>query len=120
MKSNQTNSVDLDALFAAEIDDPIVPSSEFLARVMGDAEQTQAEFSASQLVTVSGKSFWQSLMGAIGGWSTIAGLATATITGVWIGVSPPSGLDTLTDTVLGESFGYSDYLPDLDSVLTEG
>lgn len=120
MKNNQTNSVDLDALFAAEIDAPIAPSSEFLARVMGDADRIQSEFSSSQAESVSGNSIWQSLVAAIGGWTTVAGLATATVAGVWIGVSPPSGLDILTDTVLGESFGYSDYLPNLDSVLTEG
>lgn len=120
MKNDQINPVELDALFSAEKEASLEPSPEFLARIIDDAVQVQSEFQSGAVEPVASNSFWQALVAAVGGWATVAGLATATVAGVWIGMSPPSGLETLTETVLGASLGYSDYLPNLDSVLTEG
>lgn len=120
MSEHQTNPVDLDALFAAEMGNPIEPSADFLSRIMDDAMTTQAGFNVQESEPVVEQSLWGSIVGIIGGWPTLAGLATATVAGVWIGISPPESLNTLTDSVVGTSFGYSDYLPNLDSVLTEG
>lgn len=120
MKNDKLDSVDLDALFAVERNAPVVPSSDFLAQIMQDAVEVQAQFTPLEAKSAAQFGLWQSLVAAIGGWPTVAGLATATVAGIWIGISPPSGLDTLTESVMGTSFGYSDYLPNLDSVLAEG
>jgi hypothetical protein len=41
---------------------------------------------------------WQA---AIGGWPALAGLAAATLAGVWIGAAPPAGLTALVADLAG-------------------
>ncbi|WP_380057676.1 hypothetical protein ACFE33_04880 [Falsihalocynthiibacter sp. SS001] len=119
MSEHDKSQVDLDALFAAEMNDTIEPSADLMARVLADAQEVQKSFAAVSPASPR-QSIWRGMLAAVGGWPTFAGLATATIAGVWLGVSPPQGIDTLTDTMLGNSFEYSDYLPSFDSVLMEG
>lgn len=38
-------------------------------------------------------------LSAIGGWPAIAGMAAATLAGVWIGVSPPAGLNDVAEII---------------------
>ncbi|AML51602.1 hypothetical protein [Falsihalocynthiibacter arcticus] len=120
MSDHRTDPFDLDSFFEAEKKDTSEPSAEFLANVLADATLVQNQLGLANKAPKTSTGFWRTLNAVLGGWPTFAGLATATIAGVWIGVSPPQGLDTLTDSVLGNSFDYSDYLPSFDSVLTEG
>lgn len=120
MSDQRSDPFDLEALFEAEKGNSLEPSDDFLTRVMADAKQVQTGFATAQATPIVSVGFWATLSAALGGWPTFAGLATATVAGVWIGVSPPQGLDSLTDSVLGNSLDYSDYLPGFDSVLTEG
>lgn len=120
MSDHRNVPFDLEAFFEAEKNNPPEISTEFLAKIEADASDIQAGFDQNTVASDVTPSFWAALTAAIGGWPTIAGLATATVAGLWIGISPPQGLDSLTETILGSSQEYSDYLPNFDSVLTEG
>lgn len=68
-----------------------------------------------------------SWLATLGGWGAVTGLATATVAGIWLGFSPPTGLAGLADGVLGTSLAGSvgtidqvDLLPTFESYLTEG
>ena len=60
------------------------------------------------------RSLFSSLSEAIGGWPAMAGLASAAVTGIFIGISPPQGLIdpigvAFGDTsILSESLEYGD------------
>lgn len=89
----------LDALLADErqardTDEPGV-SPELLARVLGDAEAVQAGFAAAALPArqAAPRGGLLAQLGAVlGGWPAFAGLAAASVCGLWLGVSPPQGL----------------------------
>nr|WP_319949258.1 hypothetical protein [uncultured Shimia sp.] len=108
----------LDDLFDGAASDPaLAPSPDFMARVLADAETHQevmraASVSPDPTRRSKGKLF--RLMQSLGGWPTLAGLATATIAGVWVGFSATFTVlpDALTD-VLGSTDDY--YLTYLDS-----
>jgi hypothetical protein len=120
MGNHSTEPLDLDAFFAAEIEEAPAPSQALMSAVLADAMTTQAAFQAPALGARPALGLWAAIGVAIGGWPAVTGLAAATVAGVWIGVSPPQGLDTFSETVFGSSYEYSDYLPVFDNVLTEG
>ncbi|MDV7144231.1 dihydroorotate dehydrogenase [Tropicimonas sp. TH_r6] len=106
-------------------------SPDLLARILDDAYDTQ-----DSLVTAStaepvkpapatrSRGLLTSLLEAIGGWPAVAGLATATVAGVWIGYNPPAAFDELTLTVLDSNYGYEmnidDTLAGFDDLLADG
>ena len=93
------------------------PSGDLMARVMADADAVQA-----QILTPLPKARVSALsrvMDVIGGWPTLAGMATAGMAGVWIGVAQPAALLEGSQTLLygdanaalvdlDPSFGFSD------------
>ena len=94
---------DLEALFdAALVDAPTVPDA-LMARVIADANSMQPK-----------RSFWSSLMDALGGLPALGGLVTATCVGVWLGVAPPSDLPDLAGQVMGFEMAYEDELDSFD------
>ncbi|MCV6824977.1 MULTISPECIES: hypothetical protein [Halocynthiibacter] len=120
MPKTPEKPIDLDGFFAAEKQAVNEPSTDFMARVLRDAEDIQDAF-APQAPSPKPKPIWEALIGAIGGWRSVAGLATATIVGVWIGVSPPESLDGLASFVWSEdAVSYAEYLPNYDYTLLEG
>ena len=96
---------ELESLFETARRSAPEPSSAFLARVLADAEAQQPA-AAGVMSNPAPKrggmaEFFASLSDAIGGWPAFAGLATAAVTGVWIGVSPPQSLSAPLASVLG-------------------
>ena len=92
----------LDDLFAqARVNDP-VPDDDLIARVLGDADATQAGFAAADVARPS-RGLWARMMDAIGGWPAVSGLAAATVAGVWIGVAPPATVSDVTASFLGDA-----------------
>ncbi|MEM7596993.1 MAG: hypothetical protein AAF382_04790 [Pseudomonadota bacterium] len=107
----------LEAEFAAlkRVAEP--PSDDLMARVMADADAVQA-----QILTPLPKARVSALsrvMDVIGGWPTLAGMATAGMAGVWIGVAQPAALLEGSQALLygdanaalvdlDPSFGFSD------------
>ena len=80
----------------------------FLARIEADAFAAQATrtapLSASVPVAAPAREGWLAqLWSAIGGWPSLAGLATATVAGVWIGISPPAALSAQAAVFTGQA-----------------
>ncbi|MGB7317814.1 MAG: hypothetical protein WBC85_07590 [Planktotalea sp.] len=98
---------DLDQLLAQAKQAPPEPSVDFLARVMSDADAMQP---ASRGVISAPAKDRNALLGlfaglgeAIGGWPAFAGLASAAVTGIYIGVSPPQNLIAPFSAAIGDS-----------------
>lgn len=119
MSKRMRDTDDLEVFFEAAKSSPPAPSSDFMARVLSDAEAMQpAALGVMQSMPPqqsSLKEFFDALSDAIGGWRAFAGLAMAAVTGLWIGISPPAGLIEPFGSVLGtdtsalsDAFEYGD------------
>lgn len=115
MTNDKRDDVDLEAYFEAGRQTSVMPSSDLLARVMADAE---AQVAKQSPVPTTQAGFLSVLWSAIGGWPAAAGMATATLVGVWIGFSQPVGLDQIADSYLG--YGTDSYLVDLVPAFGDG
>jgi hypothetical protein len=120
---------DLEAFFQAVKAEPSEARPDLLARILDDAYAEQDARTARVIPDVaeirrsaSGKGLLAGLREAIGGWPALAGLATATLAGVWIGYSPPASLDALSTTLLDSDYSLTmdSSLPDYDFLLTDG
>jgi hypothetical protein len=91
----------LDAFFdAARAHPPAVPG-DLLARVAADAAAVAADRARSAPVAAQPRG-WRGILSGIGGWPALAGLATATVAGVWIGYSAPDLGSTLSSMALSD------------------
>lgn len=105
----------LEAFFAASRKAAPQPSEALIARIVADAG---AEFAARQ-TTFSRPSpragLGQMLLGVLGGWRAVGGLATATMAGLWIGFAGADRLGDVASGYLGgagvEVLGTVDLLP---------
>ena len=83
----------LEDLFANARSPAADPSSDLLARVLGDARQVQAGFGPVGSADGAGPGLWAALLAAIGGWPALGGVATAGVAGLWLGLSPPAQVE---------------------------
>ncbi|MEQ9243915.1 hypothetical protein [Roseovarius indicus] len=97
------------------------PGDALMARIMADADRVQAE-RAEAPAPGPRRGLFAGLAQALGGWPAMAGLATATVAGLWIGVSPPSGLAGVAqDVMAGANEAYLiDLDPDATFVIADG
>ncbi|MEL7212761.1 MAG: hypothetical protein AAGK92_08880 [Pseudomonadota bacterium] len=100
----------LSGFFEAARADAPQPSDALQMRILADADCTLAK-PASE---VKPRHWVRDLLQGLGGWPAVAGLATATVAGVWIGISPPALVDTLIGVQTVE------YLPGFNALLEEG
>ncbi len=111
---------DLSLYFDAAKEVPPTPPNALMRRVLDDALAAQPGE-----VRTSRQSFWvrrwQEFAGAVGGWPAMAGLATATVAGVWLGVAPPAILPDATGAYLATDANtyLVDVAPDLGFDLFE-
>ncbi|SIN82090.1 hypothetical protein [Vannielia litorea] len=81
------------------------PSPELLARVLEDGYAVQdARMTAavrSRPAAPARRGLLATLLAAIGGAPGLAGLAAATVAGVWIGIRPPEAVSGVTASVFG-------------------
>lgn len=105
----------LDDFFEAGRADAPMPDAALMARVLADADaQTAARAASAQ----PRESWLRAVLRGLGGWPTVAGLATATAAGVWIGVALP---DVTSTFVGGGGYDLNDLLPGYGTdVLVEG
>lgn len=101
------SDADLDSLFAearADIADVMAPSDDFMARVLADACDVQAAAGAGVPDWAQPKSepaarprdgWLSALLYSVGGWRGGAGLATATVMGLAVGLGAPSTVSQL-------------------------
>ena len=89
----------LEAAFAQARTPDMMPSDAVLDRIMMDADSVLAE--AVPVPKRSKQGFGAMILEAIGGWTAFGGLATATVAGLWIGISPPAALTDLSAGIWG-------------------
>lgn len=92
----------LEAFFEAARDDAPVPSQDLMARILADA---QAELPVPapivrQAAAPRRRGLLASLLAAVGGWPSVATMATATVAGIWIGFAQPDALNALAGGTL--------------------
>ena len=114
------DDAELDALFGAAQSQVVTPSDDLMARIMADAAAVSVESLPESEKAVS--SFWQSVLGMIGGWPAAAGLATATVAGLVLGLTSPDVIETWTDDYLADASTYvlEDLLPSYGGLFDEG
>lgn len=88
----------LDRLFAEARSDAPVPSDDLMARVMGDAMDAMPKPAPVEIDRPRG------FLALIGGWPSLAGLATATVAGLAFGLVSPDTVSTLS---LGATYDVS-------------
>jgi len=90
----------LDVYFEAARAQAPGPSPDLLARVLADAEATQQAHPTAALARApaSRPGIAARLYRLLGGWPAMAGLATAALTGIWIGPALPEGLVGAAET----------------------
>ncbi len=118
MAENDLNERDLDGFFTAARAHAPAPSEGLMARVLADAEGAMVNLPASppDVGTVTANGSWiDAMLGAIGGWSGIGGLATAVGAGVWIGVAGLADPVTMADGLFGSSPLSVELMPDAGS-----
>lgn len=115
------DEAELDALFSAAAQDRPTPSDDLMARIMADA-QAEIPSPRAALPVASRQGWFASVVAAIGGWPAAAGLATAAVTGLVIGLVPPDSLLELADDYLVASsvFEFDDFMPSYGDLLGEG
>jgi hypothetical protein len=137
------SDADLDALFAEAQSDVTVPSPDFMARVLADAAAVQDESGAGLPVWAQApsptppqkrRSWIASVLDGVGGWRGGAGLATATVMGLAIGLGAPNTVSELaagtwTSAALGgtvdagtdiSSYALDDLVPSFFDLAAEG
>ena len=112
----QDDDHNLDSLFAAARAETAVPTASLTARVLADAEGLWAQPKAVAAPRKPG--ILQALSGLFGGSGALAGMATATVAGLYIGYAQPveTGFVTL---VLGTETADIELMPGLDALLEE-
>ena len=114
--SAQALDVDLDIFFDAARSAQPEPSPELMARVLDDALAMQP-LAARPAPCVPTRSWLGTLLDTLGGWPAAASLATATLAGVWIGISPPDAVSAVT-AQLGLAAEAAIALPDGEELIT--
>lgn len=114
--SAQALDVDLDIFFDAARSARPEPSPELMARVLDDALAMQPP-AARPAPSVPTRSWLGALLDTLGGWPAAASLATATLAGVWIGISPPDAVSAVT-AQLGLAAEAAIALPDGEELIT--
>ena len=110
---------DLDDLFAAARKQATQPSPALLARILADAaaEQPRAPAPAG---LARPRVRLAALSAALGGGGALAGLATATVAGLWIGLAPPAAVDDFAATLWASGEGDSvELIPDLEGMIDD-
>lgn len=99
--SDKDRDTELEAFFGAARDTAPVPGDDLVARVLADAAAVQPR---QQRIARPARQSW---FRALGGWPSLAGLATATIAGVTIGVADPATVGDLAFYGLGDGYDFS-------------
>ncbi|MEZ5686349.1 MAG: dihydroorotate dehydrogenase [Paracoccaceae bacterium] len=87
------HETELERFFAAAKAEAPMPSGDFMARVLAEAEATQAGFTAPSVRAPAGRDgLWATISGLFGGSIGLGGMATAALAGLWIGFA---GADNL-------------------------
>lgn len=108
----------LDDLFAAARSVSPAPSEALMARVLADAlaEQPRVVVQATG-PRLRGPGLWARLVWALGGTGALAGMGTAAVTGLFLGIVQPAGLAGLNEAMLGAPLETVELIPGIDGLL---
>ena len=112
----------LEAFFDAARLDTAAPSDALVSAILADAAlyQPQPEILAGNIADPRpSRGLFADLMATVGGWPALAGMATATVAGVWIGFAAPAQLETMSGgliltgdyTLAEETYALEDLAP---------
>jgi hypothetical protein len=116
---------DLDALLSDLQADPPKADARLLARIVDDAQALQLSRLPVRPVARVRGGVLRRWIAALGGSMALAGLGTAAMAGLWIGVAQPASLIHVTDQ-LAVAFGreaepdYVELIPDFTTFQIEG
>ncbi|WP_116133475.1 hypothetical protein [Tropicimonas sp. IMCC34043] len=119
---------ELEAFFQAMRTEVAEPTPDLMARILEDAygeQDLRAPVEAAPVETQAraGRRFGLgAVLAALGGWPSLAGLACATIAGLWIGFHPPVAVDTLSLVLFDGSYNLTmdSSLPEYGFLLSDG
>ncbi|MCA8868797.1 MAG: hypothetical protein KDA67_09115 [Rhodobacteraceae bacterium] len=121
-KSDREISADLAAFFTAAKKSAAGPSDNLLAAVLKDAERLLPTPGPARPTPARRFSRLIDIWQGLGGWQAATAFGLFLALGIWLGYTPPSGLEPVADQFSGqiETVGVaSDYFP-LDDMLNEG
>jgi hypothetical protein len=121
MTTQRNDDETLEALFGAARAEAQPLSDDLFARIMADAVAVDTARAVPQ-VRAAPRGWLASFGAMLGGWPSVAGLATAAMAGVWIGVAQPVALDGLGLSSDTTQTGYElqDLMPGFDVLASEG
>jgi len=100
----------LDGFFEAARSVSPQPSDALQRRILADADAVLM----AGITPAPRRLRFAAALAVLGGWPTMAGLMTAAVAGLWIGVSPPQLIEGLMGVQTVE------YLPGFNALLEEG
>lgn len=104
MAINDQDDPALKALFAEARGFSPEPPDDLLARILADADAATRERAAGRTgAAPAPRPGWlAALLGALGGWPALGGLAASTVLGLLLGVAQPPALADLPASLWGE------------------
>ncbi len=124
MKPDMSDA-DLDALLSDLRADPPKLDARLLARIVDDAHALQSSRMSVRAHVPTRAAALRRWISALGGSVALAGLGTAAMAGLWIGVAQPASLINVTDQLsaaLGReaALDYVELFPDFITLQIEG
>ena len=114
MRMSDAKNEMLDDILATARGQIAAPSSELMARVLADAAAHQSI--AGDSVTSPSRGTWLSgLMANLGGWPAMSGVAAAGVAGLWLGIAPPSSVESWTADLMGTTTAVT-FMDDYDLI----
>lgn len=113
---------ELDRLFrAARADAPVVSDALF-ARILGDAaaHQPGARMAAAAPAPAARPGLWRALAASLGGNGMLAGLGTAAVAGLMVGLFQPAALTAVSDAIFAAPIDQIELFPGVDVLFSEG
>jgi hypothetical protein len=101
------------------------PSAALLARIEADAASARPAGAPARPVSRPSGGALARWLAGLGGGAALAGLASAAVAGIWLGVAQPAPVSAITGRV-AEAFGqdsafdYVELIPSFDALATEG
>lgn len=125
------NADDLEALFAEARSTAQHPSDDLFARVLTDARSLQPRHADLLAAPAAARAepgrarrtaggLWAGLAGIFGGGGILAGMGTAVVAGVVLGVTQPAPVSALTTAIFEGTPVTVDLMPSYESLLLEG
>lgn len=99
----------LDEYFKVARHRPPTPPNALMARVLADAVAAQDASERPRGARAPSRP-WRDFLRVVGGWPAMAGLASAAVAGLWLGIAPPAALPDAANAYLG--LGDAGYLVD--------